>query len=110
MDQKDIMRIFEETAYVRTGGSPEELRAAEYIARECKRFGGEGAIEPFVGDMATIGGGVFRGPPVWGACRSIVFTHSAPAGRRPGRGGRPGPDAPSSRTQGASPGGPTGTG
>jgi hypothetical protein len=27
MDQKDIMRIFEETAYVRTGGSPEELRA-----------------------------------------------------------------------------------
>lgn len=59
MDQKDIMRIFEETAYVRTGGSPEELRAAEYIARECKRFGGEAVIEPFAVDMATIEEAVF---------------------------------------------------
>ena len=59
MDQKDIMRIFEETAYVRTGGSPEELRAAEYIAGECKRFGGEAVIEPFAVDMATIEEAIF---------------------------------------------------
>lgn len=59
MDRKDILRIFEETAYVRTGGSPEELRAAEYIARECKRFGGEAVIEPFPVDMATIEEAVF---------------------------------------------------
>ena len=59
MDRKDILRIFEETAYVRTGGSPEELRAAEYIARECKRFGGEAVIEPFPVDMATIEESVF---------------------------------------------------
>lgn len=59
MDRQDILRIFEETAYVRTGGSPEELRAAEYIARECKRFGGEAVIEPFPVDMATIEEAVF---------------------------------------------------
>ena len=29
MDRKDILRIFEETACVRTGGSPEGLRGAE---------------------------------------------------------------------------------
>lgn len=31
MDAKQIMKIFEDTAYVRMGGSMEELKAAEYL-------------------------------------------------------------------------------
>ena len=31
MNPKQIMEIFQDTAYVRMGGSPEELRCAEYL-------------------------------------------------------------------------------
>jgi len=54
MDQKTIARIFEETAYVRTGGSPEELKTAEYIVSECAKFGCEAKLEAFEVDMSTI--------------------------------------------------------
>ncbi|MDD7652596.1 MAG: M28 family metallopeptidase [Candidatus Faecousia sp.] len=54
MEIKTIERIFEETAWVRTGGSPQELRAAEYLQGECRRFGCEAVLEPFPVDMATI--------------------------------------------------------
>ena len=54
MDLNHIARIFEETAYVRTGGSPEELRCAEYIEAECARFGGEAYLEAFEVDWAEI--------------------------------------------------------
>jgi len=50
MDQKQIMQIFADTAYVRTGGSPEELRCAQYIAA---RFPGA-TIEEFPVDMADM--------------------------------------------------------
>ena len=77
MDQKDIMRIFEETAYVRTGGSPEELRAAEYIAGECKRFGGEAVIEPFAVDMATIEEAIFLADGQEIPCKGYLCAGSA---------------------------------
>ena len=54
MDAKQIMEIFEETAYVRTGGSQEELRAAEYLKDKCAELGMTAALEAFVVDMATI--------------------------------------------------------
>ncbi len=54
MDAKYIEKILQETAYVRTGGSPEEKKAAEYIAAECRKFGGEAVLEAFEVDMATI--------------------------------------------------------
>ena len=54
MDAKEIMRIFQETAYVRTGGSDEELRCAEYIRDYCGKLGLSAAIEPFPVDMARI--------------------------------------------------------
>ena len=38
MDQNQIMQIFEDTAYVRMGGSAEELRAAEYLKAKCAEF------------------------------------------------------------------------
>lgn len=54
MDSNDIMKIFDETAYVRIGGSDEELRCAEYIKDYCARFGAQAVIEPFPVDMATM--------------------------------------------------------
>ena len=54
MNAKQIMKIFEDTAYVRMGGSAEELRAAEYLQQCCKNFGVDAAIEAFEVPMATI--------------------------------------------------------
>lgn len=54
MDANRIMKMFEDTAYVRTGGSAEELRCAEYLKDCCARMGLEAKLEPFEVDMATI--------------------------------------------------------
>ncbi len=54
MNAKQIMKIFEDTAYVRMGGTTEELRAAEYLRAQCAEMGLDATIEPFDVDMATI--------------------------------------------------------
>ena len=54
MDAKQIMKIFEDTAYVRMGGSKEELKAAEYLKAKCEALGFSAEIVPFDVDMATI--------------------------------------------------------
>ncbi len=54
MDAKQIMKIFEDTAYVRMGGSPEELRCAQYLKAYCEKLGMEAQLEEFEVDMATI--------------------------------------------------------
>ena len=54
MDVKAIMKIFEETAYVRMGGSEEELKAARYLQAKCAELGLEAQIQEFDVDMATI--------------------------------------------------------
>ena len=59
MDSKLIQQIFTDTAYVRTGGSPEELKAAEYIRNLCANFGADtfgatATIEEFDVQMATM--------------------------------------------------------
>ena len=54
MDANKIMKIFEDTAYVRMGGSDEELLAAEYIRGLCADMGLEAATEEFDVDMATM--------------------------------------------------------
>ena len=54
MDLSNIARIFEETAYVRTGGSPEELRCAEYLKNECAKLGVEAYLEAFEVDWAQV--------------------------------------------------------
>ena len=38
MNLQNMKKIFEDTAYIRTGGSAEELRCAEYIAEKCKKI------------------------------------------------------------------------
>ena len=54
MDTNTIERIFQETAYIRTGGSAEEYKAAEYLQKECAKFDCDAVIEPFEVDMANI--------------------------------------------------------
>ena len=54
MDAKKIMQIFADTAYVRMGGSAEELRCAEYIREEAAKLGLSAEIVPFEVPMATI--------------------------------------------------------
>ena len=54
MDSKAIMKIFEDTAYVHTGGTAEELKAAEYIRSVVASMGMEATIESFPVDMADI--------------------------------------------------------
>ena len=54
MNAKQIMKIFRETAYVRMGGSAEELRAAQYLKEQCDKLGLEARIESFEVDMATM--------------------------------------------------------
>ncbi len=54
MDANQIMQVFQDTAYIRTGGSAEELRCAEYLVSRCAALGLEAAIEPFEVEMADI--------------------------------------------------------
>lgn len=55
MDKKQIMQIFADTAYARTGGSDEELRCAQYIAGLCRELTGRQArLEDFPVPMAKI--------------------------------------------------------
>ncbi len=54
MDSQYIMQIFKDTAYVRMGGSGEELRCAEYLKDQCAKLGLQAHIEAFEVDMANI--------------------------------------------------------
>ena len=54
MEIKLIKELFENTAYVRMGGAPEELKCAEYLASVCEGFGCQAVIEPFAVEMAAI--------------------------------------------------------
>ena len=54
MNKKKLASIFRQTAYVRMGGSPEELRCAEYLKEQCAELGLEAKIEGFPVQMSTI--------------------------------------------------------
>ena len=54
MNANELMKILEDNAYVRTGGSEEELRCANYIRDYAARFGLEARLQPFSVDMAEI--------------------------------------------------------
>ena len=54
MDAKQIIKLFEETAFVRMGGSVEELKCAEYLQKCCADMGFEAKLESFCVDMATM--------------------------------------------------------
>ena len=54
MDIQKINQIFQDTAYIRTGGSEQELKCAEYLAGLCAEFGGKAEIQSFPVGMAKI--------------------------------------------------------
>ena len=54
MDILKINQILQDTAYIRTGGSREELRCAEYIAECCANLGLQATIESFAVPMSTM--------------------------------------------------------
>lgn len=54
MKLKEMNKIFNDTAFVRMGGSPEEKRAAEYIKDVLRNKGIEAKLVPFEVDMAEI--------------------------------------------------------
>ncbi|MBR3794461.1 MAG: DUF4910 domain-containing protein [Clostridia bacterium] len=54
MQTQTIDRILAETAYVRMGGSAEELTCAQYLKAECEKLGLEAHLESFPVQMATI--------------------------------------------------------
>ena len=54
MDLKTIEQYFLDTAYVRMGGSAEELRCAEYLRDKCADMGLTAHLEAFEVDMATM--------------------------------------------------------
>ena len=54
MDTNQILTFFQDTAYVRTGGSTEEKKCAEYLKKQCLAYSSDVKIEDFEVEMATI--------------------------------------------------------
>lgn len=54
MNQEKIKQIFDETAYIRTGGSIEELRCAQYLQAQCAQLGLEAKLERFAVPMSEM--------------------------------------------------------
>ena len=77
MDARQIMKIFEETAYVRMGGSMEELKAAHYIQTKCAELGLKAEIQGFEVDMATLQQAVFTVDGVEITCKGYLNAGSA---------------------------------
>ena len=68
MNNQEIMKIFEDTAYVRMGGTAEELRSAEYLKTYCEKLG-ETWLESFQVQMATMQEAVFEADGVSIPCK-----------------------------------------
>ena len=69
MTANEIMKILEATAYVRMGGSAEELRCAQYLQGKCAELGLNATIEAFDVDMADIQEAVFEADGVSIPCK-----------------------------------------
>ncbi len=54
MDVSKIMELFRNTAYVRMGGSEEELRCANYLKDQCAQLGLSAEVVPFPVEMANM--------------------------------------------------------
>ena len=76
MDANKIMNIFADTAYVRTGGSAQELRCAEYLKTCWEALGLEAHLEAFEVDMATIQNAVFEADGVEIPCKGYLCAGS----------------------------------
>ena len=77
MDAKQIMQIFADTAYVRTGGSPEELRTAGYLRDKVAQMGLTARIVPFEVPMARMEAAVFLADGQAVPCKGYLCAGSA---------------------------------
>ena len=69
MNAKEIMKIFDDTAYIRMGGDAAELRSAEYLKECCEKLGAKAWLEPFDVQMATMQEAVFEADGVEIPCK-----------------------------------------
>ena len=72
MNTKEIMKIFEDTAYVRMGGTDSELRCAKYLVGCCANMGLKAEIEEFPVDMATMQEAVFEADGISITCKGYL--------------------------------------
>ncbi|MBQ7098162.1 MAG: M28 family peptidase [Oscillospiraceae bacterium] len=77
MDIQKINKIFADTAYIRMGGSAEELKCAEYLAGLCAEFGGEAEIQPFPVQMAKIRNAHLYADGVEVTCKGYLIAGNA---------------------------------
>ena len=76
MNEQEIMQIFTDTAYVRMGGSPEELKAAEYLRDKAAAYG-EAKIVPFDVPMAELEAAEFLADGVSIPCKGYLCAGTA---------------------------------
>ena len=77
MDQNQIKQILTDTAYIRTGGSPEELKCAQYIQGFCSSFGCQAKLESFDVDMATMHSAILTADGIDIPCKGYLNAGSA---------------------------------
>jgi len=76
MTIQKINQILEDTAYVHTSGTPEERKAAEYLAGCCHELGAEAKIETFEVDMAAMHESVLEADGVSIPCKGYLCAGS----------------------------------
>ena len=76
MNAEQIMKIFADTAYIRTGGSPEELRTAQYLQDKVSGFGLKAEIVPFDVPMSTMQEAAFQADGVEVTCKGYLCAGS----------------------------------
>ncbi len=54
MNTREIKQVLKDTDFIHTGGTPEELRVAEYLAEKCRVLGAETRLEVFDVEMADV--------------------------------------------------------
>ena len=69
MNAEQIMKIFDDTAYIRMGGTEEEKRSAEYLKSCCEKMGGKAWLEPFKVQMANLQEATFEADGVQIPCK-----------------------------------------
>ena len=77
MNAKQIMKIFEDTAYIRTGGSPEELHCAQYLQEKVAEMGLKAELQPFEVPMAQISEAVLEVDGVSIPCKGYLCAGTA---------------------------------
>ena len=77
MNAIEITQIFADTAYVRTGGSPQELKTAEYLRDQVAKMGMKAEILPFDVPMSQIQEAVFLADGMEIPCKGYLCAGSS---------------------------------